>query len=178
MNQPLDDSYLEWLYCQVGNGKLKNPRRTHWTLLRQLYGTEFVWLIPNDDNRVADGIELRYEFVHDYEIVDPPEHWMVLGCSFLEMLVALSRRFAFEADGEPADWFWHMMDNLGLRQFNDSTKFNPAQVDAILKRVIWRQYDEDGRGGLFPLRDPKRNQRDVEIWYQLGEYILELGIFS
>lgn len=176
MNAELDEAYLLWLYSQVGNLKLKNPRRTHWNLLKQLYRKEFVWLIPNDDNRVEDGIELRYTFAQETGVVDPPEEWMTLACSFLEMLVALSVRFAFFVEGEPADWFWHMMDNLQLRPYTDAVEYDPREVDAVLDRVIWRQYDENGHGGLFPLTDPRQNQRDVELWYQLSAYVLELGV--
>lgn len=63
MDGPLDEQYLKWLYRQVASSKYRNPARTYWSLLRQLYTTEFVWTVPNDDNRVEDGRDLRYEFL-------------------------------------------------------------------------------------------------------------------
>jgi hypothetical protein len=39
--------------------------------------------------------------------------------------------------------------------------------------VIWRTYDRRGHGGLFPLQRSNRDQRRVEIWYQLSEYLLQ-----
>jgi len=62
MNEPLDDLYLTWLYSQIGSIKLKQPSRTYWSLFRQLYTKEFVWIIPNDDNRIEDGRDLRFKF--------------------------------------------------------------------------------------------------------------------
>lgn len=173
MAEPLDELYLKWLYSQVGNVKLKNPSRTYWALLKQLYKKEFVWIIPNDDNRLEDGRDLRDEFVEKYELYDVDPDWMSLGCSMLEMLIGLSRRLSFEDDGPVDWWFWCLMRNLNLRGFTDNTQFDIEDVDEVLDTVIWRTYEPDGRGGLFPLDDPEEDQREVEIWYQLSAYLLE-----
>lgn len=175
MSGLLDEQYLTWLYGQVGSVKLKNPARTHWSLLRQLYITEFVWFVPNDDNRVEDGKDLRREFLEDYDISDPDPEWMRLGCSMLEMMVALSRRLSFETEGEPLVWFWHLIETLDLLQFSDKNYNNSSErvVNDVLNNVIFRTYDPDGQGGLFPLRSPQEDQRRVEIWYQMQEYLLE-----
>ena len=180
MSEPLDELYLTWLYSQLGSVKLKNHSRTYWSLLRQLYTKEFVWLIPNDDNRVEDGNDLRYEFVDEQRIANVDRNWMGLGCSVLEMMVALSRALSFEAEGEPRVWFWHMIENLELSMMTDAVyKSSPdlvaAEVDEKLNVLIWRTYAPDGSGGLFPLKHPNYNQRDVELWYQLNAYLLELG---
>ena len=175
MDGTLDDQYLTWLYSQTGSVRLRNKARTHWSLLRQLYSKEFVWLVPNDDNRVEDGRDLRYEFLHETGHTRADRSWLSMGCSFLEMLVALSRRLAFEDDGDPKVWFWHLMDNLELRQYTDRDYDDVAAelVDEVLDRVIWRRYAENGKGGLFPLRHPKEDQRKIEIWYQLSGYMIE-----
>lgn len=169
---PLDELYLHWLYSQVSETNGTHERGAYWSLLQQLYTTEFVWLIPNDDNRAADGKDLRVEFlryIHDEEV---DEAWLQLGCSFLEMLVALSRWYAFEDEGEPRNWFWHMIKVLGLNEYDDAHMDHHA-VEEIVNAVIWRTYRRDGQGGLFPLKHPRRDQRDVEIWYQLQAYLLE-----
>lgn len=173
MNEPLDELYLTWLYEHVAPVKLKTPSRTYWNLLRLLFKTEFVWWVPNDDNRVEDGRDLRDEFLADQGIDVEDEDWLDLGCSMLEMLIGLSRRLAFEAEGEPRIWFWEMIDNLGLYGYNDAAPFNKDTVQEIVDQVIWRTYRRDGFGGLFPLQRATRDQREVEIWYQLNAYLLE-----
>lgn len=173
MSEPLDELYFRWLYSQVGNAKLKNPARTHWSLLRQLYTKEFVWIIPNDDNRLEDGRDLRNQFVDEQELSDVDPHWMDIGCSMLEMLIALSRRLSFEDDGAPEEWFWRLMQNLDLHDKTDKSKFSAEDVDEILNNVIWRTYRRNGRGGLFPLKRAHEDQSEVEIWYQLSAYLLE-----
>lgn len=176
MSAPLDELYLTWLYRQIGNARLKNPARTYWGLSRHLYRKEFIWLIPNDDNRLEDGKELRYLFILDQEISDVDEEWYDLPCSCLEMLIALSRRLAFEAEGEPSVWFWHFIALLDLYQYNDKEYDDLARdlIEEALDRVMWRQYEPDGHGGLFPLSRPQEDQREVELWYQMSAYLLEL----
>lgn len=172
----LDEDYFVWLYSQIGSVKLRNRSRSHWSLARQLYRTEFVWLIPNDDNRVEDGKDLRHQFLEACGIDHADPNWLGMGCSMLEMLIALSRTLAFTAEGEPRDWFWHLIEMLDLEQYTDRYYDEKAErrIDEALNDVIWRRYSPDGRGGLFPLNNPKQDQREVEIWYQLNSYLLEL----
>lgn len=170
---PLDELYLQWLYGQVAEVRYKTRSRTYWSLFRQLYKKDYAWTILNDDNRVADGVKLREEFLDDEHIdrVDP--NWMDLPCSFLEMLIALSRRLAFLTEGEVKDWFWHFLQVLELYTYTDARSIPEAEVDEILDVVIWRRYRRDGSGGLFPLKYPQRDQRDVEVWYQMNAYLME-----
>lgn len=172
MNLPLDELYLHWLYEKIADPDEPNRARSFWNLALHLYTTEYIWLIPNDDNRYEDGRFLREEFIEDLGLHDVDPDWLHLGCSMLEMLIALSRRLSFQGEGEPRDWFWHLIDNLDLR-YSDNRRFPANRVEEILNRVIWRTYAPDGSGGLFPLRHPDRDQRDVELWYQLNMYLLE-----
>lgn len=175
MTKPLDEAYFVWLYSQINSPRLKRPSRTYWSLFRILYTKEVFWVIANDDNRLEDGKDLRQEFLDDQGIRGVDPSWKELGCSFLEMLIALSRRLAFEADGKPCDWFWELLGNLRLREQNDRDIMEAEKIDDILERVIWRTYDRLGRGGLFPLQRSRRDQRKVELWYQMQAYLLERG---
>lgn len=173
MFEPLDEQYLTWLYARIGAVKETRSTKTYWSLLRQLYCTEFIWLIPNDDNRVEDGRDLRYEFLDDVglsEDVDP--NWMGMGCSVLEMIFGVAKRLSFEADGTPRVWFWELLTNLGLSGYTDK-EYDERPIAEIVNRLIWRTYEPDGRGGLFPMKHPPEDQREVEIWYQLCTYILD-----
>lgn len=173
-NGTLDDRYLEWLYLQIGAVRNRNPRRSFWHLAKQLYITPFEWSVPNDDNRCEDGTDLRWEFL-DGEHIDADPSWMGLQCSVLEMMIALARRASFEAKGTPGDWFWLFAQNLQIRGYNDSIYSTAIEreVTETLQRFINRKYDYDGRGGLFPLRNPRQDQTRVELWYQMSAYMLE-----
>jgi len=174
--EPLEEQYFRWLYGQVSDVRVRNPSRTYWSLLKLLHTKEFVWIIPNDDNRLEDGCQLRYEYLADHGITEVDPNWLNLGCSMLEMLIALSRHLAFEDDRfSSASWFWHMLENVGIGKLSDRHSWSEEDVDEILDNVIWRTYRRNGRGGLFPLKHAHEDQRDVELWYQFNAYLLENG---
>lgn len=174
MSAYLDERYLDWLYGQVCFVE-DNPSHSYGMLFHHLYTTKYLWLIPNDDNRDADGKDLRFEFLEEEGIPDHRRdtYWLEVECSMLEFLVALARRFAFEADGTVAERFMELLENLELDQYNDEAEVDPEAIDEILYRLNWRKYHYNGGGGLFPLRQPERDQRRVEVWYQMSAYILE-----
>lgn len=171
---PLDELYLEWLYSQVADPENSKSFTSYWNLAKVLYTKEFIWLVPNDDNRLEDGKDLRYEFSMTKR-VEVDEVWDSLGCSMLELMVGLSRRLAFEAGGEPHFWFWRLIQNLGLSPYHDRRRLPKQDVDDVLNMVIFRNYKPNGHGGFFPLRRSRKNQRHVELWYQLSAYVLELA---
>lgn len=179
MNPPLENRYFDWLYSHVGSLKARNPNQTFFSLTRQLHQKEFIWLIPNDDNRIEDGKELRGQFLKEAHIrprtVDPV--WLDYGCSVFEMLLALSFRLGFQDEAPPKDWFWKLLDNLELATYSDKvySPYIQAIVDEKLDRLIWRNYEPNGQGGLFPLPQTNLDQRKVEIWYQLSAYLLAMS---
>lgn len=171
----LDERYLNWLYGQVASVKTRHKVRTFWRLFDQLNSTIFVAVVPHDENRIADAKDLRYEFLTEHEDEQGDPEWTRLPCSMLELLIVLSRALAFEMDDKPETWFWHLLEVLNLEQFNDREYDSHAQevITNTVERVIWRTYEPNGDGGLFPLRNPARDQRKVELWYQLNAYLLE-----
>lgn len=172
---PLDERYLSWLYSQVASVKTRVRARTYWKLFRQLQETIFVAIVPFDDNRISDARDLRYEYLAEAENETGDPDWTRSPVSMLEVLIVLSRQLAFEMDDPVALWFWHLIEMMELEQFNDREYDDHAQeaIDSTLDRIIWRRYGPDGRGGLFPLRNPRQDQREVELWYQLNAYLLE-----
>lgn len=171
----LDERYLVWLYGQVAEIKVRSRARRHWNLVRRLHETIFVAIVPHDENRVADAKDLRRAYLDEHEEERWDRAWMRSPATMMEVLLVLAKALAFETDEPTRVWFWHLIDTLELRYANDSVwdAYVEDNVDSVLERVIWRQYSSDGRGGLFPLDKPVRDQRDVELWYQLNAYLLE-----
>lgn len=146
-----------------------------------LHSTEFVWKLPMDSNRGSDGRHLRvlYEDISntsmDVEELEYP-------CSFLEMLIALAETMNSvvyqPGTGKDAKyWLWLMLDNIGLGDCDDiwfDETANPSSfVQNRIDDVMLRRYSPNGEGGIFPLYEPKQDQRDVELWYQLNNYVIE-----
>lgn len=172
MNEELSHEYYLWLCSLISDDE-------HHTLIRHLHRRPFEWIIENDDNRAYDGTALRDMFVDQtqYNQHEYPEG----DCSILEMLIGVAIRIndiLIETDGEEqiACWFWEIVGNLDLIKFTDDALFDNggiAQIDKILDIFLERKYEKNGVGGLFPLDNPELDQRDVEIWYQMSEYLVE-----
>lgn len=174
MNEAVEDIYFNWLCAKVEHVENPTPSLTHWKLLKKLHHTKFVWILSGDDNRAQDGVDLRYVFLTEAGIDVDPE-WYEIDCSMLEMLIAFAKRLEWQTDYSQKHWFWMMLGNLDIQDLNDA-KFNRRAeeiVDEILDSFIWRTYDYNGLGGLFPLREPEHDQTGVEIWYQFCEYLIE-----
>lgn len=171
-NEPLENTYFNWLCTKVAKVEVPTPSLTYFNLLRELQNTEFSWVVPRDDNRAEDGVELRLDFQRE-AFLSVDEGWMQLPCSIFEMMYALAKRASFETGKSAIYWFWTMIENLGLKEFNDASNFDPDEVAYILHRFVWRLYEPDGRGGLFPLKNSIHDQREQEIWYQFSEYLFE-----
>lgn len=170
MGESLEETYLKWLFEQIADPK----RDPYWSLIRQLHRKEFHWTIPNDDNRIEDGRELRYEFSYSTETPLTPA-WHSYPVSMLEVMIGIAIRLEFQLDESVAFWFWRLMDNLDLVDIPDH-RYNARtqeKIDEALDRVIWRTYEYSGDGGLFPLDDPQEDQRRVELWYQMSAYVIE-----
>lgn len=172
MNELVEHLYFNWLCAKVLNMKEVDSSPTHWQLLTRIHRTEFVWIVSGDDNRAEDGKELRRDFILEAELPDDEEWRLIIGCSVLEMLIAFARRAEFQDETPTHIWFWEFIRNLGLNDFDDN-HFDPYAVDDILQNFIWRTYEPTGLGGLFPIEDPMSDQREVEIWYQFCEYLVD-----
>lgn len=137
-----------------------------------LHNTEFRFTISRDENRADDGISLRYRFSLDYNGVDNADDYISGPCSVLEMMVALAIRCEENIMDDPrvgdrtGQWFWGMIGNLGLSAMDD-IRFDKALVDDIIDKFLNREYEADGRGGLFRIKHCDHDLRKVEIWYQL-----------
>ena len=66
-----------------------------------------------------------------------------------------------------------MLVSLGLGSMSDA-RFDPVRVDEILDRFMDHDYEPDGKGGLFTIRNPRFDMRSMEIWYQMNCYLNEI----
>lgn len=170
----IQNEYFEWIFDLVC-GKRYSKNVSYRKLLMHMHNTEFIYFIPKDANRAEDGIDLRYRFTlvvdnnNALEYLDGP-------CSVLEMMVALAIRCEENIMDDPnvgdrtSQWFWGMVVNLGLGSMTDDI-FDRRIVDDILDRFLNREYEPNGEGGLFTIKDCEKDLRKFEIWYQLCWYL-------
>lgn len=165
----INSEYFDWLVSQIRiAGQVK---RTYNGLFDFLHHREFECVHPRDENRVQDARDLRDHFSGGRKTRTPDLEFV----SVLEVIIAVSRKAAFVAGGPPKDWAWILIDNLGLVQFHDPlTHHYVSAVESIVQNLLARTYRPDGYGGFFPLNYPKEDQRQIEIWHQLNEYVNEI----
>ena len=166
--------YFEWLYSCIGNPADTNPERSRRMLAGLLYAQVFFPYIPNDSNRAVDGKALRTRFGDSIGIwID--DEFAMQPCSFLEMLIALSFRAAFDTNGDHEWWFWKMLENAKIPIISDSDwcEEDSNEVIRVVDHLNRRLYMPNGKYGLFPLSHPRGDQRKVELWYQMAAYLEE-----
>lgn len=167
MNPYASDPYFNWLIKQVAI--VGRTPRTYDGLFAKLFEKEFTWFIPGDDNRMQDAIDLRGFFDESRQSKYPAY------VTFLEMLIGISQKLAFIAGGNSDEWAWVLLENLNLEGCCDPlTLLHRGHIDEVIDAVVWRHYQQDGRGGFFPLRYPQEDQTKVEIWKQLHSYVNEI----
>lgn len=170
MHEPLEEAYLNWLCAKV----VDDVDRSIWIgLLTILHRYEFVPLLVGDHNRAEEGLGVRQDFLNEVQYGEVPEEWLHIGCSVFEMLLALASRAAWQTPIPKRQWFWKMLENLRLYDYRQVQDDDVADIENILYNMVWRTYDSSGYGGLFPLDSTEYDQRTVEIWYQLSEYVTE-----
>ncbi len=173
----LNNAYFEWMYQLVCDDEYSRGL-SYRKLLYLLHDTDFTYTNPLDSNRYEDGIGLRYRFGIDRGYCEDMivEYLDIRPCSILEMMIALSIRLEEHIMDDPeignrtGQWFWDMIVNLGLGSMDDA-KFNKRRAIDILNRFLNRDYERDGKGGLFRIEHSKYDMRDVEIWYQANWYL-------
>lgn len=168
------NEYFEWLYNSVYDKRFLRGK-SYRKLFMFLHNTEFRYTIPMDENRAIDGLNLRCRFAQngDYGFItdslDGP-------CSVLEMMIALAIKCEEHIMDDPdigdrtGKWFWDMIENLGLISMSDN-RFNKHFVSEQVSIFLDREYEPNGKGGLFTVETCGYDLRYVEIWYQMCWYL-------
>lgn len=176
MSENLLQLYFDWMSSLAIPDRDRRERYSD--LLYTLNETKFYFTIPLDENRYIDGIQLRNRFAYEMDI---PSDYVcdVLNnreCSMLEMMVALALRGEEHIMKNPdignqlSCWFEEMIKSLKLDEMTNDN-FDPDWVRYRMDALLNHEYEPDGSGGLFTIKNPRRDLRKVEIWYQMCWYL-------
>lgn len=176
MSKKIEKDYYTWIagfttswLSEYGNyGKLMD----------YLYSRDFYSIVDFDSNRAADGKDLRLKFVESTNTYNYRDAYLYLSgdCSVLEMMAALALKCEeqimrdFTIGDRSKIWFYTMISSLGLSEMTDEN-FDEKYVSEVIDRLLSREYESNGRGGLFTVDDPPEDMRSVDIWYQLNYYL-------
>ena len=168
--------YEQFLNDYIGIGG--DPDHSYYILAGVLNKTMFDvrnTTVTRDINRIRDALGLRARYFD----VDPEED----RCTMYELLISLAIRICtiIEYPESPRYWFFKMISNLwggdytelSDEEIHDGPIDRKKALEHKLNNFVLRKYNKDGTGGLFPLKKPKKDQRKVEIWYQMQAYLIE-----
>lgn len=171
------DQYVTWLSSRVDIYLTTGYIR----LMECLWDIPYVWQIDDDRNRAVDGNQLRTIYLQSHKVVNRDQVFPFGdGCTVLEFLIALSGRcndimYVPDKD-QTGEFFWQIMSNLALDHCTDESfgyTWDVFYVNECIGKILTRSYGTDGVGGLFPLRNPVEDQRNVPIWYQMNAFLNE-----
>ena len=154
-----ENDYFRWLMSIIGG-----PREYEDVII-ELWETEYYSDIPNDENRAADGIELRYHF----EVETGKKCEKTGPCTVLEMMIGLANRTenAFMYDpkvgNRTGQWFWEMFFNAKMDFLIGRGQKKLGKSPVLL--------DKSGRFDLFNMPKKPENWDEMEVWEQLCRYI-------
>lgn len=179
-------SYFGWLFYKIR----KND--TSEELCRVLFETDYIYEMDEDEIRASDATDLRHMYAdeegqdEDKSKRDTDRIWKSIHgkCSVLELLVSLCRHLDLMLNEEEEGammpkFFGIMIRNLGLdgiddEDFDHRPEGTKRYWEDKINRFLNRSYHSDGSGGgLFPLREAKKDQRNVSVWYQMNAWLEE-----
>ena len=180
------EGYEKWLMALV-----QADEERFSCLCHILHDMSFIPMLEMDENRCEDGLGLRIEYaemtsensMEEDAVIDMLDDALGAGeCTMLELMTTLAERLRYEMtdsqyEAGTGKWFMEMLVNVGLNQFDNRTlEDDPrgvslADVQRRVYAVIFREYDINGEGGLFPLSWSRGDQRKTELLIQLNNYI-------
>lgn len=174
-DRDIDRVYFEWL---CGLVRADEPDHSYFCLAGCLHERSFVSIVPNDENRIAYGLELRSEFSDSDKKI---ERSLTGPCSVLEVLISVASSMADilwtpEEEDKTGECFWVLIDNLGLDRFDDEHygMWNGREkIMTAIDTFLYRRYCKNGRGGIFPIQRTKKDMRKIELWEQMNMYIAQ-----
>lgn len=186
VNQPYFDntSYLEWLESFTIDETMDDARRPSYKmLLRKLWDIPFKPSIGNDDDRAAEGLELRARYNSilakksgEGEFVTPNVDAIFGECRVLEMLIALSMRMYdlmqdMDIYNSVSRWFWNIMECVSFDYLDDDTWRTKVRCGDFVERIVCGIMDGHGHrgrpGGWFWIN----GWQSMEIWYQMHAFL-------
>lgn len=174
MGTDINKEYFDWL-CNMVCADRYSEEISFKKLLTTLHETEFIFINQMDSNRASDGVAMRRKYALEQgndKLADGIEG----PCSIFEMMVALAVRCEHTIMLDPAvgdrtgQWFWGMVTNLGLGSMEDN-RYDERFANKTIATFLNREYEADGKGGLFTVKNCEKDLRDAEIWFQMCRYL-------
>lgn len=172
--------YLQWV-C-LSKVKMEMTEFTRYNaLINTLADIPFTYIHPMDENRYNDAISMRKEFegVTESDLSTSPGY--IDQPTVFEVIAALANRCErqlmrnVQLGDRTKLWFYEMLTNLDVLKWDFEHLRYEYKDDVYQKVNRWmkREIEKDGTGGLFPLKHPRTNQKNEQLWNQMMAYLQE-----
>lgn len=134
-------TYTRWL---IQRGCLEN-----YTELASVWDElDFVWYIPEDEDKAIQALRMRDEYCYETEKPSPRQ----APASFLEVFVSITDTLTAMLYQDREKFTKSILLNMGAYSYSDDGRL-PSEIHeealVIAERVIYRTYGRNGSGGLF-----------------------------
>lgn len=125
---------------------------------------DFVWYIPEDEDKAIQALRMRDEYCYETETPSPRQ----APASFLEVFVSITDTLTAMLYQDREEFTKSILLNMGARSYSDDGRL-PSEIHEealdIAERVMYRTYGRNGSGGLF--RVPGSNILETPITSQM-----------
>lgn len=125
---------------------------------------DFVWYIPEDEDKAVQALRMRDEYCYETEMPSPRQ----APASFLEVFVSITDTLTAMLYQDREEFTKSILLNMGARSYSDDVRL-PLEIHeealTIAERVMYRTYGRNGSGGLF--RVPGSNILETPITSQM-----------
>lgn len=176
----ITDEYLKWLIDLICQGTSKYKYNYYKALLKHLFIRPYHWDILLDENQEVWAYKLREMYEEETGMKPSKDGFPI---SMLEMMIELAIRMENDMSSmkdedffeHVSDWFWGMVQSMGLYS-NDDSIYNKKKTDMAIDKVLNHGYSYNGKGGMFTLEENFKNVdlRKVDLYYQSQLYMTEL----
>lgn len=134
-------NYTSWL---IERGCLENYSElaSVWAEL------DFVWYIPEDEDRAIQALRMRDEYCYETGMPSPRQ----APASFLEVFVSITDILTAMLYLDRESFTKSILLNMGARSYSDDGRpLSEIHEEALIiaERVMYRTYSRNGTGGLF-----------------------------
>lgn len=125
---------------------------------------DFVWYIPEDEDRTIQALRMRDEYCYETGMPSPRQ----APASFLEVLVSITDTLTAMLYQDRESFTKSILLNMGARSYSDDGR-PPSEIHEealnIAERVMYRTYSRNGTGGLF--RIPGMDTLEMSLTTQM-----------
>lgn len=109
---------------------------------------DFVWYIPEDEDRAVQALRMRDEYCYETGMLTPRQ----APSSFLEVFVSITDNLTAMLYQDRESFTKSILMNMGARSYSDDGRpISEIREEALViaERVMYRTYGRNGSGGLF-----------------------------